>query len=108
MDRAKDHDGGREYWNSWRSRSFQDEHAAAVLWRYHNRPKEELYDVIADPHEINNIAGDAKNEKVLQELRDELSNWRRQQTDTITGPEIIKDEPPKKGASPIAPYVFLD
>src|SRR5690606_22683405 len=42
MDRATDHDGGREYWPSWRAASFRDQHAAAVLWRYHHRPAEEL------------------------------------------------------------------
>ncbi|RNL91758.1 hypothetical protein ED312_03920, partial [Sinomicrobium pectinilyticum] len=49
IDKAKDHDGGREYWDSWRAGSFNDNpYASAVLWRYHNRPQEELYDVVKD------------------------------------------------------------
>jgi len=106
MDLAKVHDGGREYWDSWRKKSFADEHAASVLWRYHNRPKEELYDILNDPDEIHNLAGDMKYGKVMEDYRAEMTKWRSQQNDTITGPEVIKDEPAKKGAKPVAPYVF--
>lgn len=106
MDLAKDHDGGREYWDSWLQKSFTDEHAASVLWRYHNRPKEELYDIITDPHEMHNLAEDSKYLTLIDEFHAEMSKWRTQQHDTITGPEVIKDEPAKKGTKPVAPYVF--
>ncbi|HMF71095.1 MAG TPA: hypothetical protein VK616_06450, partial [Flavitalea sp.] len=106
MDLAKDHDGGREYWDSWVKKSYTEEHAASVLWRYHNLPKEELYDVLTDPHEMHNLAGDVKYMKLIEEYREEMSKWRTQQNDTITGPELIKDEPAKRGAKPVAPYVF--
>jgi N-sulfoglucosamine sulfohydrolase len=108
MDLAKDHDGGREYWDSWREKSFTDKHAAAVLWRYHNRPKEELYDMIADPLELHNLAADAKYVKHIGQYRKEMADWRKGQNDFFTGPEEIKDEPKKKGEKPVAPYVFLD
>jgi N-sulfoglucosamine sulfohydrolase len=108
MDLAKDHDGGRQFWDSWLNKSFSDEHAASILWRYHNRPKEEFYDMIADPHEMKNLATEAKYANVLDQYRAEMTRWRRQQNDTITGPEIIKNEPATKGAKPIAPYVFLE
>jgi uncharacterized sulfatase len=106
MDLAKTHDGGRQYWDTWVKKSYTDEHAASVLWRYHNRPEEELYDVLTDPHEMHNLAADEKYEKLMVELRSEMLKWRIQQNDTITGPELIKDEPAKKGAKPVAPYVF--
>jgi N-sulfoglucosamine sulfohydrolase len=108
IDKAKDHDGGREYWDSWRAKSFTDEHAAAILWRYHNRPKEELYDIESDPHELHNLAADPNYSTLLEQYRQKLAEWRKQQNDTITGPEEIKDEPLKKGEKPAAPYVFLD
>lgn len=56
MNLANDHDGGREYWDSWVISSYQDNHAAAILWRYHNRPKEELYDVLTVPNQTRNLA----------------------------------------------------
>lgn len=108
MDKAKDHDGGREYWDSWRAQSFTDPHAAAVLWRYHNRPAEELYDVEADPGEMHNLAADPKYASVLEELRTKMKLWRKGQSDTITGPEEFneQEEEKKKGQKPVAPYIF--
>lgn len=108
MDKAKDHDGGREYWDSWREKSFTDPHAAAVLWRYHNRPKEELYDVEADPQEVHNLAADPQYAHVLEGLRAKMTEWRKSQSDTISGPEEFneREEEQKKGQKPVAPYVF--
>lgn len=108
MDKAKDHDGGREYWDSWRESSFSDEHASAVLWRYHNRPPEELYDISADPEEKKNLAADPEFERVLQDFRKQMEVIRKNQGDFETGPE--KESPVENGAKqkPVAPYVFLD
>jgi len=36
---------------------------------------EELYDLKADPHELHNLAGRAKHEKVRKDLRAELDKW---------------------------------
>jgi uncharacterized sulfatase len=108
MDKAKDHDGGREYWDSWRKKSFYNEHAASVLWKYHNRPKEELYDMEADPNELHNIIGDSKFKRLLEDYRKTLADWRKQQNDFFTGSEEIKEETLKKVAKPVAPYIFLD
>ncbi|RYY20316.1 MAG: arylsulfatase A family protein [Chitinophagaceae bacterium] len=108
MDLAKDHDGGREYWSSWVNKSFTDQHAASILWRYHNRPKEEFYDLIADPHELKNLAAESKYSSLLEQYRAEMVRWRKLQNDTMTGPEIVSDGPAVPGARPIAPYVFRD
>ena len=103
MDRAKDHDGGREYWDSWREASFRDEHAAAVLWRYHNRPAEELYDLETDPAEVHNLAGDPAYARLLEDFRARLAAWRAEQGDDRTGPE---EAPARTAGEPIAPYIF--
>lgn len=95
MDRAKDHDGGREYWNSWRERSFADADAAAVLWRYHHRPAEELYDLAVDPNERRNLAGEPRAAEILETLRASLSSWRRQQGDEKVGPEPLPEPLPE-------------
>lgn len=58
-------------------KSFTDEHAAAVLWRYHNRPEEELYDVEADPQEMRNLAADPE----YAEFRPQMAFWRKRQGD---------------------------
>jgi N-sulfoglucosamine sulfohydrolase len=39
------------------------------------KPREELYDVLADPHEIRNLADSPKHQAVLKELRAALDKW---------------------------------
>ena len=106
IDNAKDHDGGREYWDSWVEKSKTDQHAAAILQRYHHHPAEELYDLQSDPHELHNLAADSRHTKLLERFRKDLAAWRHLQGDHETGPEKL--EPPVKGKKPVAPYVFLD
>jgi hypothetical protein len=40
------------------------------------KPVEELYDTVADPHEINNLAGDSKHAATLARLRAAHESWR--------------------------------
>lgn len=51
------------------------------------RPKEELYDLSADPAEVKNLAANPASAKVLDELRAKLAAWRKQTAD----PWLIKD-----------------
>jgi arylsulfatase A-like enzyme len=39
------------------------------------RPKEELYDVLADPSEIHNLAADPQFRNTLETLRTKLDHW---------------------------------
>ena len=48
--------------------------AQSLIFR-ESRPVEELYDLKADPYELNNLAGTPAAEKKLVELRDMLSHW---------------------------------
>ncbi|HYH56780.1 MAG TPA: hypothetical protein VD772_09225, partial [Anseongella sp.] len=103
MDKSREHDGGRQYWDSWVTRSYETGQAAAVLWRYHNRPPEELYDVQADPGETRNLAADPHYAKILKNFRAKMEQWRGQQGDEETGPY----QPPERtGQKPVAPYIF--
>ena len=45
------------------------------------RPKEELYDAVNDPHELNNLAGDANYTGHLKRLRDALADWEQKTGD---------------------------
>lgn len=45
------------------------------------RPAEELYDVVADPHELKNLAADARYAPTLARLREKLVQWGRQTND---------------------------
>jgi N-sulfoglucosamine sulfohydrolase len=50
------------------------------------RPREELYDLIKDPHEIRNVAGDGAYADVLKDLRARLRAWQEKTND----PWVIK------------------
>lgn len=106
MNKATDHDGGREYWPSWVARAKTDKHAASVLKMYHHHPAEELYDMRADPWEMNNLAKDARYLKTLNKLRKEMRSWRKQQDDKETGPDSAASNPPAKNTE--VPYLFWD
>lgn len=85
MNKADDHDGGREYWPSWQTESFVDRHAASVLWRYHYRPEEELYDMKNDPDETVNLVEHPDYEELIEAFRTQMVQWRKAQGDNETG-----------------------
>lgn len=45
------------------------------LSQYINRPPEELYDLIADPDEIHNLATDSEHEMLLRSMRKKMEDW---------------------------------
>jgi arylsulfatase A-like enzyme len=80
IDRADPADG-RAYFDSWVTKAKSDPVAAAVVRRYHQRPAEELYDVAADPHEMNNLAGEAEHRATLTRMRHRLRALMKEQGD---------------------------
>ncbi|WP_186756047.1 sulfatase family protein [Echinicola salinicaeni] len=53
------------------------------------RPEEELYDVLSDPFQLNNLAMDDTYAKVLAEMRSKLNTWKKEFED-----ELPKDYTP--------------
>jgi N-sulfoglucosamine sulfohydrolase len=53
-----------------------------------HRPREELYDLEKDPHELKNVAADPAYGKVLADLRAQLKEWRTATKDRW----LIKDQ----------------
>jgi len=60
------------------------------------RPKEELYDLVSDPHELNNLAEYPKHQKVLKQLRAALDKWIKQTGDMGEIPEDTQIEADQK------------
>jgi uncharacterized sulfatase len=96
IDKAKAADG-RDYWDSWVAKAKGDPAAADVVRRYHTRPAEELYDLKADPWELNNLAADPAHASTLQNLRAEVDAWMKAQGDEgLKTERALSDPRPKK------------
>ena len=74
--------------------------AAKAVNRYQNRPAVELYDVINDPLEMKNIAGDPNNEQVITALRAELNAWMKSQGDLGVETEMKANDNKMKARRP--------
>lgn len=48
------------------------------------KPAEELYDLLEDPHELNNLVNDPEYEGILSDLRSKLTRWESQLPETTT------------------------
>ncbi|MEP7274356.1 MAG: sulfatase, partial [Acidobacteriota bacterium] len=60
---------------------------AQLLFMSPEKPPEELYDVLADPHEINNLAKSPERSTVLERMRSVLDQWQRETKDLGMVPE---------------------
>ncbi|MES2568887.1 MAG: sulfatase [Verrucomicrobiota bacterium] len=80
VDRAKNADE-TDYFRSWEAAAQTDANAAAIVRRYHQHPREELYDLQADPFEMNNLAADPSHAGRLATFRQEVEDWMREQGD---------------------------
>ncbi len=99
--------GGLIVWQSWLLEAKKDKQAARVVQRYYQRPKEELYDVKADPHERKNLAALPKYQAALKALRAKVQKWMREQGDKKTvfqKPHIIGPDGPKP-IKPVTPGI---
>lgn len=61
------------------------------------KPREELYDCDADPHEVKNLAEDPKYSEVLKRLRTEHERWTEEIHDLGFLPEYVLQEFMKEG-----------
>jgi N-sulfoglucosamine sulfohydrolase len=62
-----------------------------------NKPVEELYDVVADPHETQNLAGDPKHADTLVKMREAVEQWQNAVGDLGLVPEPILMERMRPG-----------
>lgn len=61
---------------------------AQLLFFRPEKPAEELFDVSADPHEINNLAGLPQHQEVLNRMRAVLEDWQKKTKDLGLVPEL--------------------
>lgn len=92
---------GLSYFRSWEDAAKTNDQAARIVRRYKERPAEELYDLVADPHEQHNLAAEAQHAQRLAEMRAKLTAWMKLQNDQQTvfnTPLLLGQE-----AAPIGP-----
>jgi len=68
-------------WKSMLQKAKTDPKVAARVRLLKSRPREELYDLNTDPHELNNVAEDSVSRPVLLKLRSRLRKWMTKQKD---------------------------
>lgn len=63
-----------------------------ALWMRTHRPPEELFDTVADPHQIRNLAGEPQHQAALVRLREAVQDWMTRVGDQglINEPEMIQ------------------
>lgn len=61
-------------------------------WDQHEIPREELFDLVFDPNEANNLASDSSHQRTLGELRERLERWMRETDDPLLAGRV--DPPP--------------
>jgi len=70
------------YWPSWVAAAKTNAEAAAIVRWYHERPAEELFDIVSDPQERHNLAADPAHAATLKEMRDKVEAWMKSQDDS--------------------------
>ncbi len=78
------------HWDSWLEEARTNEKAARIVQAYQHRPREELFDITNDPHEMNNLADNAKYAHEKSLLRQQLAKWCSQQGDTVAVEALLK------------------
>lgn len=69
------------YWQTWVFATAENPQALRLVQRYMKRPAEELYDLQADPLEMNNLAENPDYAKLKSEMSQELDQWMKSQND---------------------------
>jgi hypothetical protein len=75
-----------------------------------SKPIEELYDITADPHEVNDLADDPRYRDVLERLRSAHELWTKRTGDLGLVPEPVLDErmrPGGKWSTTAAPQLMI-
>lgn len=74
----------RKLYLSWLADAGYDKAATKLVWRYRKRPEYQLFDLDADPEEMNNLAYDKQYVSTLDELKIRIQQWMLEQGDDKT------------------------
>src|SRR5262249_32445323 len=85
---------GLEYFRSWEEAAKSNSRAQQIVSRYKQRPREELYDLTADPHELKSGADQPQHASRLAEMRAKVAAWMKDQGDagTVFNEPLLPDQ----------------
>lgn len=79
-----------KFWDSWVAESESgNQRATHLVNKYHHRPAEEFYDVVNDPHCLNNLIDAPEHQALIKELSMQLDQWMESQGDMGAETEAI-------------------
>ncbi len=81
-----------KFWGTWEKAAATDPAAHAIVDHYQHRPAEELYDLVADPYELHNLAADSALAELKTDLRARLFAWMEDQGDLGAATEAVADQ----------------
>ncbi len=67
--------GQKHWWGSWLQRAKTDSAAANLVNKYIRRPREELYDLEADPNNLTNLAAVTRYNSKRKQMHETLLEW---------------------------------
>ena len=86
--------GRNSVWFSWVDRAASDRAAKQLTDRFMKRPAVEFYDTQTDPWELNNLAADPAYQGRIQQFRQKLAEWMKQQGDTGAALDVVYTKKP--------------
>ena len=73
----------KDVWDAWLKELETNPEHAIPMEAYQRRPEFEFFDLTADSHEIQNLAGSGAHSDVLKKLKQELADWMQSQHDEV-------------------------
>ncbi len=93
-----------DLWLPWIEKANSgDEFAQQRVDIYKNRPYEELYDLVNDPYELNNVIDNQDYADIRTQLSDRVDMWMTQQSDTGTCEPPGRTDPGPGSSDPQGP-----
>jgi uncharacterized sulfatase len=81
------------YFKEWEAKAKAgDLHAVELVQRFHSPPEYELFDVVKDPLELHNLAGNPEFAPVIAGLKTHLARWMEEQGDLGQATEMAAYE----------------
>ncbi len=77
------------FWMSWKRDSTGDSTATKLINRYQHRPLEEFYDLVNDPFELTNLAGNSTYKSQMETMKLKLLSWMKDQGDSGIKTELF-------------------